>query len=289
MANSITLAQQYVAVLDQIYKETSLTAVLDGAEELVREGANVNELVIPKLAMDGLADYSRNSGYVAGDVSLTWETVACNFDRGRMFQIDALDDEESRGIAYGRLAGEFIRTKVVPEEDAFRIACYAGATGIGSASGTLSTGDAVISALRVASNTMDDAEVSKDSRVLFIVPTLKGLVDDLDTTKSKAVLERFSNVIEVPQSRMYTLIDQYDGTSSGETAGGYVKDANGKDINFLIVEKSAAIQFTKHVAPKIIDPDSNQTADAWKYGYRKVGIADVYENKVAGIYCHHKA
>lgn len=289
MANSITLAQQYVAVLDQIYKEASLTAVLDGAEELVREGANVNELVIPKLAMDGLADYSRNSGYVAGDVSLTWETVACNFDRGRMFQIDALDDEESRGIAYGRLAGEFIRTKVVPEEDAFRIACYAGATGIGSASGTLSTGDAVISALRVASNTMDDAEVSKDSRVLFIVPTLKGLVDDLDTTKSKAVLERFSNVIEVPQSRMYTLIDQYDGTSSGETAGGYVKDTNGKDINFLIVEKSAAIQFTKHVAPKIIDPDSNQTADAWKYGYRKVGIADVYENKVAGIYCHHKA
>lgn len=26
-----------------------------------------------------------------------------------------------------------------------------------------------------------------------------------------------------------------------------------------------------------------------KFGYRNVGIADVYENKVAGIYLHHKA
>ena len=33
----------------------------------------------------------------------------------------------------------------------------------------------------------------------------------------------------------------------------------------------------------------NQDADAWKFGYRMVGIADAYENKVAGIYLHKKA
>jgi len=61
------------------------------------------------------------------------------------------------------------------------------------------------------------------------------------------------------------------------------------EINFLIIHKPAVIQFPKHVAPKIIEPDKNQTADAYKFGYRNVGIADVYQNKVSGIYLHHKA
>ena len=289
MANSIALAKQYVSTLDELYKRDSLTAVLDGSLDLARQGANAEEIVIPKLSRDGLADYSRNAGYVGGDVTLTWETVKAQFDRGRMFQIDNMDDEESRNVAYGRLAGEFIRTKVAPELDAWRIATYAGTTGIGGATGTLASGADVISALRTATSAMDEAEVPMDSRVLFITPTLMGLVEDLDTTKSKEVLSRFSDIVRMPQTRMYTAIEQYDGTSSGETAGGYVKASGAKDINFIIVEKSAAIQFSKHVAPKIITPEMNQTADAWKYGYRHLSLCDVYDNKVAGVYCHHKA
>ena len=82
------------------------------------------------LSMQGLGDYSRNEGYVKGDVTLTNETVKCNFDRGRMFNVDTMDNLETAGIAFGQLAGEFIRTKVAPEEDAFRFAQYAGKTGI---------------------------------------------------------------------------------------------------------------------------------------------------------------
>ena len=132
MANSIALFKSYVAMLDEVYKLASLSSVLDGAAELAQQGANVNELIIPKISMDGLANYSRNGGYVAGDVTLTNETVKCNFDRGRMFSIDNLDNAETAGVAYGRLASEFIRTKVVPELDAFRFAQYAQATGIGT-------------------------------------------------------------------------------------------------------------------------------------------------------------
>lgn len=288
MANSIALAKQFVPVLDEIYKVASLTAKLDGNPDLVRAGANANELIIPKLSMQGLGAYSRNSGYVSGDVTLTNETVACNFDRGRMFTVDAMDNQESAGIAFGRLAGEFIRTKVVPELDAFRFATYAGISGISSASAALGTGADVIAALRAAITKMDEDEVPQEERHLYITPTLHGLVQDMDTTKSREVLNRFATVTDVPQTRFYTAIDQYDGTTSGETAGGYVKDTDGLDINFMVLQKSALIQFDKHVVPKIIAPDQNQTADAWKFGYRNVGIADAYENKVAGIYLHSK-
>ena len=103
------------------------------------------------------------------------------------------------------------------------------------------------------------------------------------------MLDRFAQRILVPQTRFYTAIDQKDGSTNGQEAGGYAKASGGKDINFMIIHKPAVIQFQKHVAPKIISPELNQTGDAWKYGYRNVGIADVYENKVAGIYLHHKA
>ena len=292
MSNSIALAKTFVPILDEIYKQSSLTAKLDGAAELARQGANANELIIPKMSMSGLGAYSRNSGYVSGDVTLTNETVACNFDRGRMFQVDALDDLETVGIAFGRLAGEFIRTKVVPEVDAFRFAKYASTTGISkiSAGATLSTGANVVTALRDGVNKMDEDEVPFEDRHLFITPTLYGLVQDLDTTKSKEVLSRFASVTLVPQTRFYTAITQYDGTTASQTAGGYVKDAsNGMDINFMIIHKPAVIQYEKHVVPKIITPDQNQNADAYKFGYRNVGIADVYDNKVSGIYLHHKA
>lgn len=291
MANAITLAQTFVPILDKVYKNASLTAVLDGNPELVRQGANYNELIIPKISMQGLGDYSHNGGYVHGDVTLNNETVKCNFDRGRMFTVDNMDNMETVGIAFGQLGGEFLRTEVAPELDAFRFAQYAGTTGI-SKVGTpaaLADGAAVIAALRAGVNKMDEDEVDPNSRYLFITPTLYGMIRDLDTTKSKEVLESFAGVVKVPQSRFYTAIDQYDGTTSGEEGGGYVKDTtNGCDINFMIIEKSAVIQFEKHVAPKIITPEQNQNADAYKFGYRNVGIADVYENKVAGIYLHHK-
>ena len=125
----------------------------------------------------------------------------------------------------------------------------------------------------------------------------------LDITKrngSVSVFERFVKIVDVPQTRFYTAINQKSGkiittgespntTTTDETAGGYDKATSAKDINFMIVHKPAVIQFQKHVAPKIISPEQNQTADAWMYGYRNVGIADAYDNKVAGIYLHHKA
>lgn len=291
MPNNIILAKQFIPILDEVYKLASLTSDLDGSPELARQGANAGELIIPKLSMDGLADYSRNGGYVGGEVTLTNETVLCNYDRGRKFTVDAMDNQESANIAFGRLAGEFIRTKVAPEIDAFRLSTYAGIDGISkvSAGVTLADGAAVIAALREGITKMDEDEVPSDERYLYITPTLKGLIQDMDTTKSREVLDSFAKIVKVPQNRFYTAISLHDGKTEGEKKGGYVKAEGAKDINFMIIHKPAVIQYQKHIAPKIIAPEANPDADAWSYGYRNYGIADAYENKLAGIYLNHKA
>ncbi len=288
MANTMTLAKKFIPMLDEVYQAACLTSVLDGSSELVQQGANANELIIPKLEMQGLGNYDRNEGYAKGDVTLTNETVKCNFDRGRMFSVDRMDDEESANIAFGKLAGEFIRTKVAPELDAFRFASYCQKANITNQQETLQDGAAVLKAIRKAIVTMDEAEVPAEERFLFITPTLHGLLEDMSMDTSKAVLNRFEQVILVPHTRFYTAVKQKSG-KDGEVQGGFEKDRSGVELNFMAIHKGAVVQFEKHVAPKVITPENNPDADAYKFGYRNVGIADVYENKVKGIYASHKA
>lgn len=337
MANSIALSKNYTDMLDEVYKLASLTDDLTSDSSIARAGANANEIMIPKLTMDGLGDYDRNSGYTKGDVTMTYETVKFNYDRGRKFEVDYVDNEETAEVAFGRLAGEFIRTKVAPENDAFTFAQIAGKPGISKvdSGATLSSAADVMAALAAAMDGMDGDEVPAELRYLYITPTLLGYIRDMDTTKSRELMSGFAKVTKVPQSRFMTAIDMLDGRSTGEEAGGYVKHAAtykastdtsvvsgktyytksgdvytavaeptgnpstssyyertseaGKDINFLIVHKPAIIKFDKHVASNIIRPEDNQSSDAYMQKYRKYGLVDVYENKVAGVYLHHKA
>lgn len=285
MANSITKFKAYIDKLDTVYQQASATSILDADADTVRMGAKAGEFLIPKMSMDGLADYSRSSGYVKGDVTITYETKSCNYDRGRKFSVDAMDNEETAGIAFGKLASEFIRTKVVPEMDAFRFARYASVTGILSAAeATPTAGTAVLTALQTAVNAQDEAEVNVDGKILYITPTLLTLAKNVDTTKSKAILDRFEKIITVPQTRFYTAIDMKDGTSSNETAGGYAGATGGYKINFMIINRDAVIQFGKHTVNKVVSPEENQTDDGYMFFYRAYSIAETYENKVKGIY-----
>ena len=288
MGNVIALFKKYIGLLDEVYKQASKTSVLDGDNTLVQAGANANEIIVPKLSMDGLADYSRNDGYVKGDVELTMETVKFNYDRGRKFSVDAMDNEETAGVAFGKLSSEFIRTRVVPEMDAFRFATYAGTEGISKATGSLADGNAVLAALVAAQSKMDEDEVPEENRILFITPSLYNAVNAVDTTKSKEVLSSFAKIEKVPQSRFYTAIELKDGSTGGEEAGGFAKATDGAEINFMIIHKPALLQYPKHTVNKVIEPAANQESDGYLFFYRAYGLADVYENKTAGIYLHHK-
>lgn len=216
--NNIELSTVYLPLLDEKYQVECKTSILDGDETTVRKGKN-GEIKIAKLNMDGLGDFSRNSGYTHGSTSFTWETVKYDKERSQDLRIDRLDNDESIEAPFAKLAGEFMRTKVAPETDAARIAKLCSTAGISKKSENLTTSAQVVSALRACANKMDEDEVPSESRILFIVPTLKAMVDDLDTTKSKKVMEKFSTIIEIPQTRMISAIDLNDG----QTAYGFKK------------------------------------------------------------------
>ena len=282
---SIALFTKYLNQVDFLYSETSKSAILDGNNAIVSMSKGCNEMKFPKITVDGLSDYSRTTGYEAGDVSVEFESKKPNYDRGIKFNIDEMDDEETDGIMLGNTLGLLEKDKVAPEIDAFRFATYASAIGISTvAPADLTTGEAVLNALVTATAQMDNDSVEMNDRVLFITPPLLLAAENVDTTKSKAILSRFSSIVQVPQSRFYTAIDLKSKTA--DSATGYAKASGAKNINFMIISKSAVIQFTKHVFNKPLSPDNNPDAYSWVIRYRKYGIAEVYDNKKKGIYLH---
>lgn len=297
MANSIALAQKYLPMLDEVYKASAKAAILDATKIDIVGG---NTVKVFKTSMDGLGDYSRNDGFVNGDVTGSWETMTLTKDRGRSFQIDRMDNEETLDMAFGTLAGEFIRTKVVPEVDAYTFAKMAGTTGISAGTAadiSVGTSD-VPTFIEEAERQMNEDEVPVEGRILFISETayagLKAKVDRT-TLNGDGGIDRGivtydgMRIIRVPQNRFYTGITLKDGKTSGQEAGGYEQATGAYAINFLIVHPSAVCKVVKHVLPRIFTPDENQKADAWKFDYRLYHDMFVYENKVKGIYLHRGA
>lgn len=276
MANVITLVKKTIPLLDRIYKAGSKTSILDGDINLTKAGANANSILIPKMTLDGLSDYGRDgSGYDNGATKLEYEEKKFNYDRGQKFAVDAMDNEETVGLAFGQLAGEFVRTKVIPEVDAFRFSTYNAKAG-NTKSEDLTTGSSIIKSLRAASNIMDEKEVDVENRILFITPTLKGIIDDLDTTASKLVMNKFSSIIEVPQTRLFSDVEL--------SKHGFKAKSTSKNINFMVIQPQAVLQYIKHLVNKTISPELNQTSDDWLFFFRSYQLCETLDNKIDGIY-----
>jgi len=293
MTQSIALAQKFQPILDEIYKASSLTARMDAKIKPVNfAGANVVQVF--KTDPIGLGKYNRVSGYPAGQVVGSWETLTLATERGRSFVIDRMDDEETLGMAFGTLAGEFIRTKVVPEIDAYRFSKYASTANINAATpGTLDA-NGIIKALDDAKLELDKDEVPSEGRLLYISDNCLNLLESKVSRflgNENAVDKRVTKysgmeVIMVPQTRFYKGITLDDGVTVD--AGGYSK-GSGKDINFMIIHPTAVLQVAKHDSLKVFTPEQNQTTDGWLMQYRLYHDAFVYANKLNGIYLHCKA
>lgn len=290
MPNNIVLAKNYVHLLDEVYQKESVTSDLTGDPAMARAGANAREIVYPQIAVTGLGDYDRNSGYTQGTVNLKWVSTEYNYDRGAKLSVDAMDNQETYNLAFGMAGAELMRTKVAPEADAFTFATLAGIEGISKGEAkALADAAAFLQELLEAKNKMDNDEVPEEGRILYATPNLLNGLLMMDTYKSKEILARFAVKKPVPQGRFYTAIDLLDGRTVGEEAGHYKKADAGKEINFMIIHKPAIIKHDKHVVSNIIPASANPDADADIVKYRKYGLVDVYKNKLAGIYMSHKA
>ena len=305
MANMIELVNKYLPILDAQYKLEARSSILDVAPEFVQMTRDAKKVKIAKMRVDGLADYSRNNGFTTGSMELTWEEHEFTQDRGRAIQVDVMDDTETFGLAFGRLAGEFQRLHVIPEIDAYRFSKYYQKAATKQEI-TLDAG-AIIKYIDDIDAQMDDDEVHEEDRILFVNPTVfKFIMNDPELVKrisvegvqDKTVNKKFYYynghlIIKVPSTRFYTAIETLDGSSSGEEVGGYKMATGAKIIAMLMIQRWSVIQLAKRRIARVWAPTRelaagtdgvNPNADAWKFDFRVYHDAWALDNKLNGIY-----
>lgn len=304
MANTIQYAQILQNQLDKVIVHDMKTGWMDAnAGQVIYHGGN--EVKIPSLSVDGLGDYNRNatSGYTLGDVQFGYKTYEMTQDRGRKFQIDAMDvDETNFVLTAANIMGEFQRTKVVPEIDAYRLSLLATkATAVSNDenaeyeykvdySNVVSkikkgiktlrekgfNGQLVIMCNYDVQLAVEEASFGKLSSVTFAQGGFNTQVPAIDGCP----------LIAVPQNRLYTAIKLNDGKTGGQTAGGYAKGTGAKNVNFLIIPTDLPIAITKQDVMRIFDPMTNQQANAWAMDYRRYHDLWVLDSKKEGVFAN---
>lgn len=292
MANAYSFPVAYQNMLDRIYQEVAVTADLTAADSKYRfSGQDAKTVYLKKIALQGLGSYTRDTGYDSGDITISWEAHTMGQDRSKKFILDAMDAREAY-LQIAEVAAEFMRTKVVPEMDAYRFHKIRSLCNVDT-TGTL-TADTVVAAIRTGKKTLDDAEVPKEGRILYVSNAVYQLMVDsgefiktLNVNNNNGVISteilmfEGMEVRQVPQGRFYTI---FDFATSG--AGGYSVNVSGKAINFMIVYKPEIIAVVKHMSPKIVTPELNQSADGWIFGFRLYHDLFIPENKLTGVYIH---
>lgn len=296
MPNKLEYAKIFQSALDKQIVQEATTGWMELNSKLVKYNGG-DEVKMPSMVMDGLADYSRDTGFVKGSITLKWDTYKLTQDRGRTFTLDAMDVDETNFVATaGTVLGEFQRTQVTPEIDAFRYSKLATLAKTASQSRDL----AISTATNVADEILADLANLEDVAgaqevVISISPTLaarlgkdgKDYISKVAFKKGEIVtrVNSFDDnpIVRVRSRLLKTAFTFKDGTTSGQEAGGFEVAAGAQNINWIIAVRTAPIAVSKTDKVRIFDPNVNQDADAWKIDYRKYHDLWVPANKIKGV------
>jgi len=300
MPNTIAYASVFQTELDKQMLADMTSAWMELNSQMVKYSGG-NTVKIPKIVIQGLGDYDKSSGFKDGSITLSWEDHTFTQDRARSFSLDSQDvDESNFALSAGMLMGEFQRTQVAPEVDAYRYSKIAAlALAASKAEGGYAAAAATILAkLKGHIALVQDIIGENEPLVITLSTPVAAILDQADkiekftgtidikvgdvVTKVKSI----DNIplIKVPSSRMKTAYTFNDGVTAGQEAGGFVTAAGAKKINWIISAKKSLIGVTKAEKPRIFDPSINQKADAWKIDYRRYHELFVPDNAKDGLY-----
>lgn len=290
--NTLEFAEKFTSELDKKLTQSAVTAMFaDNAMRTKFVGAKT--VIIPDVDFQGLADYDRDSGFASGSVTVanTAYTMAC--DRGRSFMIDREDMDET-GIAglAGQVLGEFVKTKVAPECDAYVLSKLAGVANTNSTvlDGDDYSSDEPYAALMAAINNVRK-NVGYDEKLIAFV--------DSETYAALASSDEVTRRIEISdfkQGEVNLTVRTLDGVvirpvvpermKTAYTFGtdGFTPTATAKNIKIMVMPKKACSLVKKSEKMRIFSPDQNIKADAYKFDYRIYFDAFVKKSNLKNIW-----
>ena len=271
--NSIENAVRYSDELDRVFQQKSATGFFaDNALNTKFVGAKT--VIIPDVDFQGLADYDRDTGFTRGAITVSNSSYTMSMDRARSLQIDREDMDET-GIANlaGKILGEYVRSKVVPECDAYVISKLAGlaATRANIVNGNVSEPYAALCQLINEVR----AKVGYDEELVAFIDS--GMYAALQNSNE---ISRMITVSDFKQGEVNLKVNSINGVAlipvvpermkTGYTFGsnGFAPMENSREVYMLVAPKSGAHLVKKTEQMRIFTPEQNIDADAYKFDYR---------------------
>jgi hypothetical protein len=314
LANSIALITKYsTEAWDKVYKKDSMASLLSDTNGLVQFSVdNAKVVKVAKVSYGGLNDYNRNNiqtgaaeglasdrGYQEAAASLTWETRELTQDRGAKYVIENMDNEETAGLAVASATVEINRTQVIPEVDAYcfsKIASEVKSYNLGNyVSGSISA-SAPLAAFNAGLKWLDDHEVAENNRIAFVSTAF------FNNLRSTPELYRRLDVEGPVDKKVSFRIVSYEGIDlvvvppkrfgvefSKRPHGGYYFPSTDIGIDFIVMDKGAAVHVVKYQKQKVLTGEAalaNTDMDATVLFVRIYHDLFVFDNKVEGIYVH---
>ena len=274
--NSIENATRYSNELDKMFQQKSAVGFFaDNA--LATKFVGAKTVIIPDIDFQGLADYDRDTGFSRGAITVSNTSYTMSMDRARSLQIDREDMSET-GIANlaGKILGEYVRTKVVPECDAYVLSKLSGLAL--SRSNTIEgDADKPFEALCRLINEVQ-AVVGYDEELVAFVdsymfaalqnsPEISKMITVTDFKQGEVDLKVKSingvAIIPVVSERMKTAYE-----FNSDAVGGFTPAGNARETYMLVCPKSGAHLVKKTENMRIFTPEQNIDADAYKFDYR---------------------
>ena len=247
-------------------------------------------VLISDVDMQGLGNYNRDDGFVTGALTVSSESYTMAMDRNRSFQLDREDNDET-GISNlaGQVMGEFVRTRVVPELDAYVLSKLATLATTKSQTVTGTVASQIYKMITEAINKVQAVAGYSEPLVCFVDSTVWGaLMNTTEVTRQINVGEfkkgsvntkvKYLNdvpIIPVSDDRMKTAYTFYDGVTddsgsdgADQTVGGFVPATGAKKIGILVLPRRAASLVKKSERIRTFTPEQNQKADAYLFQYR---------------------
>lgn len=294
--NSIATASRFTSELDKVYVQKAVTGFL--ADNVLRaKFVGAKTVIIPDVDFVGLVDYDRDNGFNRSAVTVAHTPFEMKMDRGRSIQIDREDMDET-GIANlaGQIMGEFVRTEVVPETDAYVISKLAGVANTNGNTATWNASAPYKVFTEMLHKVQDKA--GYDEEIVCLVDT-----DALAALENSAEFSRSITVSEFKQGDVNLTVKKINGvtlipvqgarmksaynfvkTADNATAGGFTPDGEAKDVHMLMLPKKAASLVKKTEKMRIWAPEQNLDADAYKFDYRVYYDVFVKKSKMGSIY-----
>lgn len=273
--NTLEFATKFAGELDKMIVQKAVTGFF--ADNTLRaKFVGAKTVIIPDIDFVGLADYDRDNGFSKGKMTVAHTSYTLTQDRARSLQIDREDMDET-GIANlaGQIMGEYVRTKVIPEMDAYTLSKLAGIAVSKTNTKTLDLSKVYAQFVELVNGVQAKAGFDADL-VAFVNADVYAAfmnsteiqrhitVSDFKQGEVNLKVKKINDVALIPvaSDRMKTAYE--DDT----TNGGLKPTSTAKNIGMLILPKKAASLVKKSEKIRVFEPDTNQDADAYKFDYR---------------------